>query len=152
MAFLEYNDIDIIALTQNLEANAEPLWGQMNGRQMIEHLVLTMRISLGIIPVEVLTRQENLVRARAFLASDKHLPKHFKAPFYEDDKLPEFEFDSIQTAILVLAGLFLRFEDHFRENDNVEYNHPIFGALGFQDWKRFHEKHFTHHLSQFSLI
>lgn len=138
-----------LELLSRMHADAQPQWGRMNAQQMVEHLSLVMRISNGRMKVKQFSPPEKIGKLQAFLLSDQPLPREFKAPFIED--LPPLKNASIAEAVKELKEEIELFEAHFGKEEITEI-HPVFGELDHERWKRFHHKHFVHHLSQFGLI
>jgi hydroxymethylglutaryl-CoA reductase len=56
----------------------------------------------------------------------------------------------MQGSIADLLQQITSFETHFEKVTSE--NHPFFGGLDYDYWKKFHVKHFTHHFKQFNLI
>lgn len=133
-----------------LGTNAQPLWGAMNAHQMIEHLSFVIGISNGKMKVQQVTPNEKLEKVRQFLFSDQPLPKNFRAPFLGEAP-PPLRTASIADAITELEEEINAFEKYY-EAGGENAVHPVFGPLSYDEWKHFHEKHFTHHLAQFGLI
>jgi oxepin-CoA hydrolase/3-oxo-5,6-dehydrosuberyl-CoA semialdehyde dehydrogenase len=44
------------------------------------------------------------------------------------------------------------FEEYFKENPEIKPINATFGPLNYEEWVAFHNKHFTHHFTQFGLI
>ncbi len=66
-----------------------------------------------------------------------------------EEPLP-VKFETIEKSIDDLVIQIDVFLMHFKIADTE--NHPFFGELDFEEWKKFHVKHFTHHFKQFNLI
>lgn len=133
-----------------LSPSSRPHWGNMNAHQMIEHLSLVVRISNGKMQVPLVTPAEKLEKARMFLFSDQPLPKNFRAPFL-DENPPALRTVSITEAVMELEDEINVFEKYYEDGGKPAV-HPVFGPLDHSEWKHFHEKHFTHHFTQFGLI
>ena len=121
----------------------------MNGQQMIEHLSFLMQISNGKINADYFVSDEKSARRKPFLDTEGELQIGFKAPMLSEEP-NKMKFDNLNEAI---EDLFLQINDfitHF-ESSKTE-NHPFFGELDFDYWKKFHVKHFTHHFKQFGLV
>jgi hydroxymethylglutaryl-CoA reductase len=143
------NNDAIISKLSTLTKETKPVFGKMNGQQMIEHLSLLMQISNGKINADYYVSDEKTARRKPFLDTDRELHIGFRASILSDEPTPE-KFKSIQEAIEDLVQQIQDFCLHFK--DNKTENHPFFGELDFEYWKKFHVKHFTHHFKQFNLL
>ena len=145
--FLDENSIR----TQLLKLNkaSKPLFGLMNAQQMIEHLSLLMQISNGKINADHYVSDEKSARRKPFLDTEGELQIGFRASILSDEPTPE-KFETIEKALNNLIAEIKNFEVHFK-TEKVE-NHPFFGELDYEYWKKFHTKHFTHHFKQFGLV
>ena len=45
----------------------------------------------------------------------------------------------------------MNLEKYFAEKD-IKTTNPVFGDLNYEEWIRFHSKHFAHHFKQFGLL
>ncbi|MBU3012761.1 hydroxymethylglutaryl-CoA reductase, degradative [Polaribacter vadi] len=127
----------------------KPVFGKMNGQQVIEHLSLLMQISNGKIDADYYVSDEKTARRKPFLDTDGELHIGFRAAILSDEPTPE-KFNSISEAIDDLVVQINDFKNHFTEATTE--NHPFFGELDYEYWKKFHVKHFTHHFKQFNLL
>jgi oxepin-CoA hydrolase/3-oxo-5,6-dehydrosuberyl-CoA semialdehyde dehydrogenase len=124
----------------------------MTAQHMVEHLVQSVRVSNGKKQLQELRIPEEKVPVRyAFLWSDQPLPRYIGATNPEQP-LPDLQYASIPEALAVLEQELVIFEAYFKEHPDQKFLHPSFGKLNYQDWIRFHEKHFTHHFTQFGLL
>lgn len=140
---------DVKKTLSTLKADSKPLFGKMNGQQMIEHLSFLMQVSNGKINADYFVEDEKSKRRKAFLDTDGELQIGFKAPLLSEEPIPE-KFDTIQDS---LDDLLLQIDDFTTHFKTVKIeNHPFFGELDFEYWKKFHVKHFTHHFKQFNLL
>ena len=92
---------------------------------------------------------EKSLRRKTFLDSENELQVGFKPPMLAEDPYP-VKFKTIQDAIDDLIHQIKEFKNHFK-TATIE-NHPFFGELDYEYWKKFHVKHFTHHFKQFNLL
>ncbi|MGB0891505.1 MAG: DUF1569 domain-containing protein [Flavobacteriaceae bacterium] len=116
---------------------------------MIEHLSLLMQISNGKINADHYVSDEKSARRKPFLDTEGELQIGFRASILSDEPTPE-KFETIEKALNNLIAEIKNFEVHFK-TEKVE-NHPFFGELDYEYWKKFHTKHFTHHFKQFGLV
>jgi hydroxymethylglutaryl-CoA reductase len=132
-----------------LSMDEKPVFGKMNGQQMVEHLSFLMQISNGIINANHFVEDEKSARRKPFLDTDGELQVGFKAPMLSEEPTP-VKFKAMQGSIADLLQQITSFETHFEKVTSE--NHPFFGGLDYDYWKKFHVKHFTHHFKQFNLI
>lgn len=144
------NEEEVRSTLANLKADAKPLFGKMNGQQMVEHLSLVTQIANGNWKVDMYVSDEKSARRKPFLHTDNELQVGFKAPFLSEDPTP-LNFNSMEEAIDDLLKQVQFFEKVFTENPNRTVVHPFFGELDYEYWKKFQVKHFTHHFKQFGL-
>lgn len=145
------NEEGVRSTLANLKTDAKPLFGKMNGQQMVEHLSIVTKIANGNWNVDIYVSSEKTTRRKPFLNSDSELQIGFKAPFLSEDPTP-LKFNSIEEAIDDLIKQVQFFETVFTENPNRTVVHPFFGELDYEYWKKFQVKHFTHHFKQFGLV
>ena len=134
----------------SLASNTKPLFGKMNGQQMVEHLSNVTQIANGNWKVDVYVSDEKTKRRKPFLNTENELQTGFKASYLSEDPIP-FKFNSIQEAINDLIRQVQLFEKVFKEDKNRTVIHPFFGELDGAFWTKFQIKHFTHHFKQFGL-
>ena len=135
----------------SLKTDKKPLFGRMNGQQMVEHLSLVTQIANGNWKVDMYVSDEKSARRKPFLHTDNELQVGFKAPFLSEDPTP-LNFNSMEEAINDLLNQVQFFEKVFTETPNRTVVHPFFGELDYEYWKKFQVKHFTHHFKQFGLV
>jgi hypothetical protein len=140
-----------IAHIKQLNPNAERRWGKMNVHQMIEHMSDSFRMANGKdVHTAILTQDEKLPRAQAFIMSD--------IPFKENTKnilLPEepvnIRFQNIDDSIAELENEVHDFFAKFESDKNQTIRNPFFGDLNFEQWVGLLYKHTWHHLNQFGV-
>jgi len=145
--FLETKKIKEI-LT-NLKVDENPIFGKMNAQQMIEHLSFVIQISNGKVKANYYVSDEKAARRQPFLETENELQIGFRAPVLAESSL-EVKFATKEASIADLLLQINDFKKHHLEN-KIE-NHPFFGELNSEQWKKFHVKHFTHHFKQFKLL
>lgn len=133
-----------------LSPDTKPMWGKMGAQHMVEHLVLTMQMSNGKLKFECINPPSKLPALKRFLLSNKPLPKLFVNPAIGEDLLP-LEFSSLAEARQGLKKEIDDYEEFFEKNAGMKTVNATFGELDKSEWDVFHQKHFTHHLSQFAL-
>lgn len=145
------NEEEVRSTLANLKTDAKPLFGKMNGQQMVEHVSAVTQIANGNWNVDIYVSDEKSARRKPFLNSDSELQIGFKAPFLSEDPTP-LKFNSMEEAVDDLIEQVQYFETVFNENPNRKVVHPFFGELDYEYWKKFQVKHFTHHFKQFGLV
>lgn len=145
------NENEVRKQLQKLCNNSEPLFGNMNAQQMIEHLSTVTQIPNGNLKIAVFVDDEKAARRKPFLNTDNEIQVGFKAPFLSENPVP-LKFNSIDEAIDDLIQQVAIFFEVFEKDKTRKVIHPFFGELDFEYWKKFQIKHFTHHFKQFGLI
>ncbi len=134
-----------------LTSESKPKFGSMSAQQMIEHLSAVTQIANGNWNVDVFVSDEKAKRRQPFLNTDNELQIGFKASFVSEDPVP-LKFSSIDKAVDDLLYQISYFFEVFNTDNDRVIVHPFFGALNFEQWKKFQIKHFTHHFKQFGLV
>lgn len=148
--FIEPNIETLLSISSKLNKDSKPLWGSMNAQRMIEHLTDLLKVSTKEIEQEILIPSEKIPQMHEILASDKPMPKNFEVPFAPKDA--PIRNEELDLAIDEMVDKWLAFEELFEENPDLTINHAYYGPLNFEQWKRLHAKHFTHHFQQFGLM
>ncbi len=124
-------------------------FGILTPQHMVEHLILTVKMSAGRIPIpEFLPNEKQLAQKQALLFKDIPFPRGVKAPGLPDTLL-DLRFPDLETAKAELIKSWDADQLLFKENPTKQTFHPRFGLLNFDEWERFHAKHMDHHLGQF---
>jgi Protein of unknown function (DUF1569) len=139
--------------TQSLAADATGNWGKMNAQQMVEHVTAFFKLSSGKIVMPVLSSEEQLVKLKAFLLSDKEFRENTKAPkeIIGDDPLP-LRNETMEAALTKLKLSIEEFFQFFSVGPDSTSAHPVFGVLSFDEWVLLHYKHVLHHAKQFGFV
>ncbi|MGV3598663.1 MAG: DUF1569 domain-containing protein [Bacteroidota bacterium] len=133
-------------------SNKTPLWGSMTLQHMVEHLTDTFRIGNGTMTVEVLTPDDKVEKLkRIALFSDREFQQNFKSPILPPEPIP-YRTANMDDAVNILKHEIEKFEQYYLNDKSKTENHPVFGALNYDEWEAYHNKHFTHHFKQFGLI
>ncbi len=140
-------------LLKNVSATKMGKWGKMNAQQMVEHLANVFAMSFNKIRFPIVTPAEHLLKAKAFLYSDKVFKENTKAPLsvLGDEPMP-LQHQKMQEAIMQLQKNIDGFVNYFKENSSNTAVHPVFGELNFEEWVLFHHKHIMHHGTQFEVV
>lgn len=134
---------------QKLTLQSEAKFGILTPQHMVEHLILTVKLSSGRIPIpEIVPNENQLAQKQALLFSDIPFPQGIKAPGLPDSLL-ELRLPDLETAKSALIASWEAYHLAFKENPALLTPHPRFGLLNFEEWQRFHAKHLDHHLGQF---
>lgn len=143
--------IDKLNLLKKIQPETKQLWGKMSAQHMVEHLILAVRTSNGKLNVGCFNPPEKWQTLKRFLLSSRPLPKDFLNPIIGENLLP-LEFENLDSAIKVLTYEVEDYYNYFEENPGALLLNPTFGELNKDEWDVFHDKHFTHHLSQFGIV
>lgn len=131
----------------NLQSQAK--FGIFAPQHMVEHLLLTLKLSSGRITIpEIVPNEKQLAQKQALLFTDIPFPQGIKIPGLPDT-LPDLRFPDLETAKAALISGWDAYQLLFKENSTLMTPHPRFGLLNFDEWERFHAKHMHHHLGQF---
>ena len=141
---------DKISLLSKLSETQKPLWGKMTPQHMVEHLRKAVQSSINEIKFNIYTEERKIPALKRFLLGERPLPKEFINPAIGPNLLP-LEFNDLGTAIKELEKVINRYDQFFKDNPLIKTAHPVFGFLSKEEWDIFHQKHFTHHFSQFGL-
>jgi oxepin-CoA hydrolase/3-oxo-5,6-dehydrosuberyl-CoA semialdehyde dehydrogenase len=143
------NKETLLQRLHQLSPTTEAQFGILTPQHMVEHLILTVKMSAGRIPIpEFEPNEKQLARKQALLFTDLPFPKGVKAPGLPDTLL-DLRFPDLEAAKAELIKSWGAYQLLFQENPTKKTTHPGFGPLNFDEWERFHAKHMDHHLSQF---
>jgi oxepin-CoA hydrolase/3-oxo-5,6-dehydrosuberyl-CoA semialdehyde dehydrogenase len=124
----------------------------MSAQHMVEHLILAVQSSNGnFILNEFITPPEKLNVMKRFLLSNRPLPKNFTNTIIGEGLKPLI-YSNLEIAKHKLLEEINNFEEYFKKNSEAKPINATFGPLNYKEWIAFHNKHFTHHLTQFGLI
>ena len=134
---------------QNLTLQSEAKFGILTPQHMVEHLIITVKLSSGRIPIPSFEPNEKqLARKQALLFTDMPFPQGIEAPGLPDTLL-ELRYPDLETAKAELVKSYDAYHLLFQENPTLQTPHPGFGLLNYEEWELFHAKHIDHHLGQF---
>lgn len=150
MKFISTNLEVLLPLFEKLEADQMPLWGTMKAQRMIEHLSDTLRIASGeeVYPLEI--PEDRVEKMVAFLDTDKPMARNLQVTFAPENK--PLRHEELELAIDEYVERWIDLEALYSVNPTLKNSHPYYGDLNFEQWKRLHSKHLTHHFEQFGLI
>ncbi|MBL0340093.1 MAG: DUF1569 domain-containing protein [Bacteroidetes bacterium] len=147
-----HNREDIYNRLKNLEQNAKPVFGSMSPQHIVEHLAFMLQVSTGKNPQRFYSTDDVATTLKQQLIySDAALPHNIKSPVL-GDLPPPLIFKDLQTAIENLKNEMNDFDGYYKANPDAKNMQPRMGLLSFQEWTTLHNKHFTHHFSQFNLV
>ena len=147
--FIEADIETILGKLSKLEDTQKPVWGTMSAQRMVEHLTDLVKISNGKSVLEIITPADKIERAQLFLESDTPMAKNVNVEFVA--KEVALRHAEIELAIDELTEEWCDFEEFYENDESKTANHPYYGALNFDQWKKLHSKHFTHHFEQFTI-
>ena len=142
---------DIIQKLKALPLDKKPVWGIMTPQHMVEHLIVSTKMSNGgltipcRVPKELLPKYKEIVLNPAI-----EMERGIKAGGMEG--LLDLRYPSMDAAIEKLESEIEKFHTYFKENPGATIVNPVVDEIGYEDWIIFHNKHYTHHFKQFELI
>lgn len=126
-------------------------FGIMSPQHMVEHLILTVKLSYGRIKIpEFEPNEKQLAQKHALIYSEITFPRGVRAPGL-GDQLLELRFPNLEFAKFELIKGINDYFTFFEENPDSRTMHPRFGKLNHEEWERFHKKHIEHHFEQFGI-
>jgi oxepin-CoA hydrolase/3-oxo-5,6-dehydrosuberyl-CoA semialdehyde dehydrogenase len=141
-----------LILLDNLSNKDKPKWGVMTPQHMVEHLAQAVQSSNGkIVLSEYMPPTEKLPLLKRILLGPRPFPKNFVNTVVGSELRP-IKNINLADAVMSLKTELDDLESYFKNNPTAKPINPTFGPLNEEEWIRFHEKHFTHHLKQFGLI
>ncbi len=135
-------------LLLRLHANSTPVWGKMTPQQMVEHLVESVEYTNGKKTIRCSRQPEDIEKDKQrMIYTDWQIPRNVNL-----GPLPErFRYPNLIAAISQLIQELDDFDKYFKE-PNAASVHFSLGALNHHEWLIWHNKHFTHHFTQFQLF
>ncbi|GHE52066.1 hypothetical protein [Roseivirga thermotolerans] len=135
----------------DLTEESAATWGKMTPQHMVEHLIITFKMSVGKINIPIVTQEEEWPATKAYLMKDSPMRRNVPSPVGNNELLP-LRFPDLHTAKTKLLEETLSFLEFAREQPDFIANHPFGGPMKASEWLLFHRKHFKHHFIQFGLI
>lgn len=142
---------EVPSLLESLDKKEQPVWGIMTPQHMLEHLIVTFKMSVGRINIPVVSKEEDFPRLKAYLMKDSPMRRSVPAPTGKNELQP-LRSASLEEAKEKLIKETNSFIDFMRANPDFIANHPFGGPMTAKEWLFFHKKHFKHHFIQFGLI
>jgi hypothetical protein len=136
---------------KSLTEHSQREFGIMSPQHMVEHLILTVKLSYGRIKIpEFEPNEKQLAQKQVLIYSEITFPRGVRAPGL-GDQLLDLRFPNLESAKLELLKSLDDYSSYFDENPESKTMHPRFGKLNHEEWERFHKKHFEHHFEQFGI-
>jgi len=143
-------DLESFLAVSKLEESSSPEWGNMSAQRMVEHLTDGINMSTGIGDFQLEIPEDRVSKMVQFLDSDKPMAQNIQVSFAKSDT--PLRNEDLDDAIDEFTLTWVDFEELYENQPNFSALHPYYGNLNFEQWKRLHSKHFTHHFNQFGLI
>jgi len=140
----------LISFLQKLKTDTQPLWGKMNARQMIEHMIDVVMVANGKIKMPIVTPADKLPRLQEFMMSEKPFKENTKSPVLAEEPAP-LKKNTKEAAIGKLQEEIIYFFEAFEKNPGMKTTNPVFGELGLEMNIQLLYKHALHHLRQFGI-
>jgi len=150
MSFVTCDLESFLNILSKLEKSSTPSWGSMSAQRMVEHLTDGINMSMGNGNYELEIPEDRVTKMVLFLESDKPMAQNIQVSFAKPDK-PLRNAD-LEEAIDEFTLAWVDFEELNENQPDFTAIHPYYGNLNFEQWKRLHSKHFTHHFIQFGLL
>ncbi len=68
------------SVLEGLKEDAKPFWGLMTPQHMVEHLIVTYKLSIGQIKIPVVSNEEDRERLKAYLMKDSPMRRSVPSP------------------------------------------------------------------------
>jgi len=143
--------ISKLELLDNLKEDTGQLWGKMSAQHMVEHLIYAVRTGNGKLNIGCFNPPDKWPTLKRFLLSSRPFPREFINPIIGENLFP-LQYENLEEAKKILEEEIKDYYRYFEENRDALLLNPTFGELNGSEWEAFHEKHFTHHFSQFGLL
>lgn len=143
----------ILNSLNRLEPTNKPVFGAMTPQHMVEHLAFTVAFSNGTIQQNLAYPPEIAEKVKqSLLYRGADIPIGFKSPILPKEGLPELRFEDLKAALEDLKTQLEVFDHYFGDSPNAQPINPTMGKLTYEEWFKFHNKHFAHHFKQFDLL
>jgi hypothetical protein len=150
MSFISPDLESFLRVLVKMDDSMTPIWGGMSAQRMVEHLTDGIKMSMGIGEFKLEIPEDRVSKMILFLESDKPMAQNIQVPFAKPDQ--PIRNINLDDAIDEFTITWVDFEELYENNPEFSAIHPYYGYLNFEQWKRLHSKHFTHHFNQFGLI
>jgi oxepin-CoA hydrolase / 3-oxo-5,6-dehydrosuberyl-CoA semialdehyde dehydrogenase len=139
------------ASLEKLTVDTLPLWGSMDAKQMLVHLLQSTKMLHFKGEMQLRIPANKTEKAIAFLYTEKPIQKGVQVPLdigYNLSNGSEHELSQLKTDLLEAITQMLHY---FQAHPEHQSMHPFFGILNTEQWPLFQRKHFQHHLEQFGI-
>jgi len=150
MSFVTCDLESFLNILSKLEKSSTPSWGSMSAQRMVEHLTDGINMSMGNGNYELEIPEDRVTKMVLFLESDKPMAQNIQVSFAMPDTA--LRNTDLEEAIDEFTLAWVDFEELNENQPDFTAIHPYYGNLNFEQWKRLHSKHFTHHFNQFGLL
>lgn len=142
---------EVPSILVRLNDDAQPVWGLMTPQHMLEHLIVTFKMSIGRIKIPVISKEEDFPRLKAYLMKDSPMRRSVPSPTGKNELQPlrAASLDEAKEKLIKETEHFLAF---MKVQPDFVSDHPFGGPMTAEEWLLFHRKHFKHHFIQFGLI
>ena len=133
-----------------LSPDARPVWGNMTVPQLLGHLNMVVRHTMGERPAQVPYKgnfKSRHIYRHLILGGLLAIPRNIRMP-----RPPELKSAPMPECMLEqLRETLNEYLLHCQEGKLQPQLHPFFGQLTAREWTKFHAAHFKHHLTQFGV-
>ncbi|MEE9429898.1 MAG: hypothetical protein V3V16_02590 [Melioribacteraceae bacterium] len=144
--------LDFAEYLDKLLSDSKPLWGEMTAQHMVEHLILAVQSSNGKkVFDKCMNSEERYPILKRFLLSERPLPKGFVNTIIGEGLKPLKHKDLNEAKEKLIMEL-SNFYNYYEDEPSAKPMNVTFGPLEKGEWITFHNKHFTHHFTQFGLM
>ncbi|TWR27644.1 hypothetical protein FPZ42_00060 [Mucilaginibacter achroorhodeus] len=150
MLAVDVTDIDgVQQWLKKLTPVSLPLWGNMTAQQMVEHMINEVQYTNGVkTPIDIGLPPDFKEQKKLWVYTDEPIPRNVVL-----GQLPDkYTYPNLETAKWQLLVEIENFHQHHNVNPGIEILHGGFGMMTYNEWIKWHNKHFTHHFKQFGLI
>ena len=134
-----------------LKDDTKPQFGKMTAQHMVEHLTLTLKLSVGKIKYPPFNPSERALKSKdTLLFTELEMPMGMTPPNDTGERYP-LKFSDLEKAKEALLQAWDEYMGYYEKNDGSSEVHPRFGHLNKEEWDRFHYKHSMHHFKQFGV-
>ena len=151
LATRKFFEEGVPSILSTLNKDAEPIWGLMTPQHMVEHLIVTFKMSVGRIKIPVVSKTEDQPRLRDYLIKDSPMRRSVPSPTGRNELQP-LRSKSLKEAIEKLLENINDYLKFTEEAPDFVASHPYGGYMTSREWLLFHRKHCKHHFIQFGLI
>lgn len=138
---------DVLARLNRLDPEVPPRWGTMTCAQMIGHLYIVHRYTMGDgpdMPFKGNWKSRHLFRP-LIVHGLVAIPKGIKMPRPKGASAPPV----VESTVEDLQGAYTRYFECYASGSLSPRVHPFFGELSPKAWNKFLVAHTRHHLNQF---